>query len=112
MIKKDPLTFVTTFIKEYQQIMNMMGKYLPILYQDLVLEHILYDGVRFVARNAKSLGNTVSPSALPMPSQHTCLRHMGCYKCGQSRCGLRKYLQQAKVFSSFVSPVFPNQSMD
>lgn len=45
-------------------ITEILKKYLPVLYQDPILDDILSKGVRFVARTATSLGNVLACSVL------------------------------------------------
>lgn len=96
---KSPI-LVTTCSTKFGDITKIINRYLPILYQDPVLDDFLRNRVKFAARRAKSLGSILSPSVLRPDERNTWLSCKGFYKCNQSRCGLCKYVKQTKTFSS------------
>lgn len=104
-----PPTFVTTYSTKFNQVTDIVKRYLPILYQDPVLDNILNRGVQCVARKARSIGSILSPSALPTPTEtNMWLRFKGFHKCGHNRCGICKFATQTKTFCSMsTSNTFP-----
>lgn len=92
--------FVTSYSREFNKFKNIVVRNLPFLIQDPTLEQILEKGVRCVASKAKSLRNSLSPSTIYTPQKTTWLQYKGCYKCGQNRCGLCKFLKQTDCFTS------------
>lgn len=84
------LTFSTPYSVDYNCITSILKKYLPILYQDPLFDSILQNGVRFVARRGRNLGNILAHSALPSVTQRTWLHTVGFLKYGKPRCGLCK----------------------
>lgn len=102
--KERPLTFVTMFSTRFDDTKKVVNRYLPILYQDRALDNILWDGVKFVARKVRSLGNIVLPSAPPSSKQTTWLTCTGFFKCGHGRCGVCRFVNQTKTFCANHNP--------
>lgn len=74
-----------------------------------MMESILDEGVRFVARRARSIGIILSPSMLPVKTTHTHgLAILGVTNVQTRDVVLANTLNISKVFSSFsTSQIFP-----
>lgn len=59
---KNSVTFVTSFSQEFNQIKEIVLKYLPVLTAHKALIPLLSDGCRFSSRHAGTLGSISSPS--------------------------------------------------
>lgn len=57
-------------------------------------------GVLGVASKPKNPGN-MSPSTIHFSSGSTWLRYNGCFRCGEARCGLCKFISSANNFISY-----------
>lgn len=86
-----PPTFVTTFSTNFQEVTDIVKRYLPILYQDPAPDTFLTNGIQCVARKVKSIGCVLSPSALPPSDSNSWIKFKGFFKCSQNRCNLCKY---------------------
>lgn len=91
--------FVTTFSNNFKEVSDAIKCYLPILFQDPVLDPVLKSGVQCVARKARSVGNLLCPGALLPVGTATWLKVKGFYRCGLNRCGICKFAFQTKTFS-------------
>lgn len=61
-LKKKAVVFTTTFSLQYNQVVRIVKRYLPILSADERMKSILDTPVKFVAKKALTLGSMVSPS--------------------------------------------------
>lgn len=60
--KNCPVKFSITFSRQYNQIVNIVKRHLPMLSVETSLHHVLNAGVRFMSRRAPTLANMVFPS--------------------------------------------------
>lgn len=104
-----PLTFITTHSPHFNEIKNIINKYLPILMQDVDFSRILQEPVRFSTKRAPTIGDRVSPSLFPRPkqSQHTWLGTKGFYRCGHRVCKACKHAAPGKCFASLSDTTLP-----
>ncbi|XP_068098888.1 uncharacterized protein [Hyperolius riggenbachi] len=82
------LTFTTPYSLEYNKVVSIVKKYLPVLHADPRLRKILEGGCAFSARPAPTLRTRLSPSLFsssprPVPTWLTC---KGSFRCGYSTC--------------------------
>lgn len=83
----NPITFVTTFSREYDSIKDIISKYFPVLYADSDLAPILSAGCRFPRSRSQTLGNILSPRLFSSSGHNkTWLYVQGSYICGTNIC--------------------------
>lgn len=77
--------FSPTFSPQYGEMAQIVKKYLPLLHVDDTLPQILREPVKCVAKQAKTIGNMVSPSLFQDKNQrhNTWMDVKGFFKCGQ-----------------------------
>lgn len=96
------LTFSTTYSRQFNNIVNIVKKHLPILSVENSLREVLDEGIRFVSRRAPTIANKVSPSMYRSVSSDrpTWLSTVGFFKCGHRNCTACGF---AKITRSFKS---------
>lgn len=99
---KPTITFSTTFSLQYDQVVKIIKKHLPLLSVEKNMWEVLDKGVRFVSRRAPTLGNIISPSMFnsPSPLQTEWLKSVGFYSCGHKKCTACWHADISKTFLS------------
>lgn len=109
-----PTVFSTTYIRQYNLIVDIIKKHMPILLADEKMGEVLCTPVQYVAKRASTIVNRVSPSVFPKMKQQSAtswLTVMGFHKCGHKICKSCKYAQIGTTFNSFSQPKNPAYSM-
>lgn len=104
-----PATFVTTFSKEYKQVVDIIKRNLPILYSGTGLHKVLGVGCHFSSRRAPTLDSLLSLSLFTSQKhQPTWLSYPGSFPCNLKhvdtvvRMPLLGHLAQEKVNSTLT----------
>lgn len=99
---RNKIHFVTTYSRQYNQIVAIVKKCLPILYVDKTLYDILQQGYSFSSRRAPTLGSILSPSLFhPHHPPRTWLSTTGSFPCGTSTCRQCRRHRKTKTVTSF-----------
>lgn len=105
------LVFSTPYSSDFNNIVQTMKTYLPLLHQDPTLDHILKPGVRFVAKKGRSLAGSLSPTMPNTSHPENWLSTKGSYKCAGPRCSLCPMLKKSKFAVSYTTgQTFPMKS--
>lgn len=99
--EESPVVFSTPYSPQFNAIKNIVAKYLPILQGDKDMADILSRPVKYVARRARTIGNSVSPSGMVGGSQReNWLSIKGFFKCGRSVCKACQFVMSGNNFES------------
>ncbi|CAJ0939001.1 unnamed protein product [Ranitomeya imitator] len=104
------INFSTVYSPQYAEIIQIVKKYVPILYSDVKLAHILdRTHIRYLAKKAPSLRDILSPS-LYLHSKLTAgnsawLTYKGFFKCGHHPCKTCNFVRKTTSFTSSVTGI-------
>lgn len=100
-----PIIFSTQYSEYYKSVTQVIKRHLPIFSSHDNLRHILQNGIEFVSRRAKTIGNIVSHSMYLKEDYHaqTWLHTNGSFPCGHKLCTACKHTSKTESFLSIKS---------
>ncbi|XP_041420379.1 uncharacterized protein LOC121394196 [Xenopus laevis] len=106
LLKKVP--FVTRYSKQFYMVLDIVKKYIPILYADDDFHKILKGGVNSIPRRSHTLRDHLSPSMYRETNRGDqrnkgFLKVEGSHKCGSRRCITCQHMKISKEFKSTVT---------
>lgn len=98
--------FSTPYSPQFNQIKQIVSKYLPILKLDEDMVDILTEPIKYVARRAQTIGNSVFPSVFLTEKSNpgNWLSTTGFHNCGHSVCKACSFASPSKTFRSTSIP--------
>lgn len=99
------ITFCITYSSQFQQVVRIVKRHLPLLCTHDQPHNIMGSGVRFINKKAQTLGTMLSPSLYinPTGNSQTWLTTKGFFRCGHKVCTACKFAKPNSHIFSFAS---------